>query len=911
MTDGELVGRDTEVAQVRTWVERVVDGPSTLLLRGEPGIGKSRLLAATVGAARELGLRVLETQPVEDELALGYVGLGDLLTRTFEEAAGALPEPQRAALAAALGLEASAEPADPMLVGRATTGALGNLSGKAPVVIAIDDAQWLDAASARALSFAVRRLGDARVSVVAALREPFPDPLGLAASGAGRHLELRVTGLERAAVGRLLRAHGHRDLSPRLVSEIHRRSNGNPLFALEIARVGDVDGLPASLRDLVHQRVTDVAPDALAAIELVAVLGPVPFDDLPDPAAVDGAVRAGILEERDGVVRFTHPLLAGDAYARIPPGERRELHRAAAANATQTEGRARHLALAATGPDAEVADLLDEAARLARARGAPETAVHLAREARRVTPPSSGAARLRRTMDEAEYLYLASDERGAANLVAQVLDEGAEGTTRVRALVQRALTTVDPDVAVASLEAAVAEPHDDPVLATRTLAQLAWQRGAWRGDVDPAVEEALAALSQARSRDDPATLVTTLTTAGLLLSLAGRPNAADHFREAVAILDRTPGGVGDHTVYVAYANERMWRGDFAIADAMLREERRLADAYGDEGAQLRLLVFGADLALRRGEWDTAAARLDAAEPESRDYWRGQVLQRRAILRARRGHATARDDAEELRRSALAVTDPIVVQVADFAAGVLDLAHGNLQDAAVRMAPLASLDGRAGARAAEFAIVIPETVAVLVEAGLVDEAATIARSLELRAPQLAPWGDAALALCDGLIAHASGRLDEALARLDVARTGFAALGAPWELGQALLAIGSVLRRAGRRRDAANALEEALAVLEPLGAEAAIRRARDELRRARPRPRRDDSLTDAERAVAALVAEGLTNREVAARLFTGVTTVEAHLTRIYAKLGIRSRTELARRVADGRLTLEPEGEHAPDA
>ena len=212
-----------------------------------------------------------------------------------------------------------------------------------------------------------------------------------------------------------------------------------------------------------------------------------------------------------------------------------------------------------------------------------------------------------------------------------------------------------------------------------------------------------------------------------------------------------------------------------------------------------------------------------------------------------------------------------------------------------------VDG-AGARTADLLSVVPETVAVLVEAGHQDEAAAVTDLLVQRRQQFAPWGPAAAELCHGLVLGGAGDAAGALGHLAAARKGFEAIDAPWELGQVLLAEGSALRRLGRRNDAAALLERAEALFSGLGADPARDRAREELARARPRPRSTDRPTAAERRVAALVSTGLTNKEVAAQLFTSVATVEAHLTRLYSKVGVRSRTQLARRVADGLLDVE---------
>ncbi len=630
--------------------------------------------------------------------------------------------------------------------------------------------------------------------------------------------------------------------------------------------------------------------------------GPSPVSAFPEVAALDAAVAAGVLAEENGRIGFAHPLLAAGAYDRIPPGRRRELHRQAAAAADGAEARARHLALASAGPDPETAQILEDAAREVRLRGAPESAVELAEEARRLTPPDDAAALARRTMDQADYLFVSADERGARSLVDEILAGPVRGAVRVRALVQQALTASDPATAVARLEAAAAEPHGDRGLRARTLSQLAWQRGAWLGDLDPAIEEALAALEMAEALADDSTLVTALTTAGLLTSVAGRPGAVDHFERALAIIERRPTAAGDHTPRLAYANERWWRGDFATAAGLMADERRLAEARGDEGVVMRLNVYGAELAMRRGLWDDAADLLERTLVDARDYWRMSALLRRAILRARRGDPGARADAAEMRASPVSASDPIIAAAADFAMGLMAFADGAVAEAGQLVARLPELSDRSGSRGAEFAVYIPETVGVLVEADQVTAATALTAQLERRREQLGAWGDAATALCRGLLAHAAGELGVAQELLEAASLGFESLGAPWEHGLALLARGSALRRAGRRRDAAAALERAAAIFEALRAEPALERARDELRRARPRPGRGDRLTAAEARVAALVAEGRSNREVAAQLFTTVATVEAHLTRIYGKAGVRSRTQLARLVSDGSLGID---------
>jgi DNA-binding CsgD family transcriptional regulator len=898
----ELVGREEALDLARAWLDRLGGGASGLVIRGEPGIGKTSLWTQGIEEAVARSARVLATRPVEAELPLGYAGLGDVLGPVVDQVLAGLPEPQAHALSAALSLDIGTDTGDPLLVGRATVAVIRLLAAQAPVVIAVDDVQWLDPPSARALAFAARRVADLPVGFALSVRSGHAEPLGVDTALGDRLIEVELDGLSLGALSRLIRTRVDPDMARHSLVRIHARSAGNPLFAIQLARAGD-GALPATLVEMVARQLDGVGPEAGAAIELAAVLGPQAIAAFVDVAGLDAAIEAAVLVEDRGEVRFAHPLLAAGAYARIPPGRRRELHREVALRSDSAEDQARHLALAASGPDAETAAFLEEAAHAASRRGAPETAVELAVHAVRLTPLDDREDRGRRTMDQADYLHLAADEPAARRLVDELLAGPVRATTRVRALTHRAMLETDPAAAVAHLEAAVAEPHGDPSLAARTLTQLAWQRGAWLGDLDAALVEATAALEATEVLSDPAALVSALTTVGLLMSLVGHPGAADQFRRALEITLREPGSATDHSLRPAFAHERMWRGDFAAADELLRDERETAEQRGDEGLLMRLRVFGAVLALARGAWDDAERLLEQALIDARDYWRVQALVQRVVLRARRGDVRALEDAATIRESDAARSDPITRAAAEFGAGLLDLAAGNVAGAADRMAPLSELSDRGGSRGVEYAVLIPETVAVLVEAGRADRAETLVEQLERRHVQLEPWGAAAAALCRGLLALGAGDVGAAETCLATGRIGFEALGAPWELAQTLFAEGRLLRRIGRRREAAASLERSIELFAELGAVPSIARAADELRRARPRPRHDDSLTTAESRVASLVAAGGTNREVAARLFTTVATVEAHLTRIYAKLGIRSRSELARQVSDGSVHLEP--------
>ncbi len=898
----EIVGREPELERVAAWLELVSSGPAALIVGGEAGIGKTCIWDAAVGLAREADLRVLVTRPVEAELPLGYTGLGDLLTEAVAPILEELPARLARGLAAALLIRDQVDAADPLAVARGTLLALRALAARSPIVLAVDDLQWLDAASARALAYAVRRLEGERIGIVASLREGHPDPLDLTVALRERAVDVRLTGLSAGAVGHMVRRRVAESTPRRVVLRIHERSGGNPFFALELARAPD-DALPASLRELVEQRLQTLPGEAASAVELAAILGSAPHAVFDEPASLDAAVAAGVLVEHEGEVRFAHPLLAAGAYELLTPSRRRVLHRQAAGLSGSDEQRARHLALATSPPDADAAAALEGAARAAHQRGASEFAVELAAHARRLTPADDVEATAERTLLEGEYLYVTADEPAASDRIDEVLASGVRGAVRARALLNASLYAVDPTLAVRRCEEAVAEVHDDARLAARSLSTLAWQRGAWLGDVEHALPEAVAAVELARPLDDERTLATVLTCAGLICSLAADVRTEGFFEEAVEIAGRIHMVPGDRAPRSAFAHCLLWRGSYTRAASLLAVERAEAERDGDEGAIMRIGIFGGELESRRGNWDESERLLAEALEEARDYWRIAALQVRALVRGRRGDPEAAVDAAEIASSPPAAADPVIAATADYARGLLAAAAGDVETAADLLTRLAGRTDRLGAYEERVVAAIPDATLALVEAGRIDEAELLTARLERRAAKGDhPWVSAAAELCRGSILLSTADIDASLARLAHSRKGFACLGAQWELARTLLVEGNALRRAGRRTEAAASLDRAATVFGALRAEPWRRRSLAERRRASPRPRRDSTLTAAESRVVKLVAAGRTNREVAAELFTTIATVEAHLTRVYRKLGLRSRTELARAVAEGHVELD---------
>ncbi|HEX8110353.1 MAG TPA: AAA family ATPase, partial [Kofleriaceae bacterium] len=398
-----VVGRDAELGSVVGFLDRAAAAPTALVLEGEPGIGKSTLWLAAVAAARRRGLTVLSSRPAESEHGLAYAGLGDLFDPILDVVIGELSPPRRRALEVALLRdEPTDEAADRRALAVAVRDVLRLLSQRKPVVVAIDDVHWLDASSASALAFALRRL-DGVVRLVVTRRLT-----GSALEHAVDVELLRIGPVSVGALHRILQDRFGRPFARQTLLRIHEQSGGNPLFALELARVldDDVDPLeplpvPATLEELVRTRLDDLPAATRDALAFVAALGTASESLLngigATPGALDPALAAQVVERERGAIRFTHPLLSSVLYNELG-ARRRVVHGRIAAFVSDPLLRARHLALATDEPDPAVAAALDDAALIAGGRGASASAAELAEAALRLTPPGDVGGRHRRAL---------------------------------------------------------------------------------------------------------------------------------------------------------------------------------------------------------------------------------------------------------------------------------------------------------------------------------------------------------------------------------------------------------------------------------------------------------------------------------------------------------------------------------
>jgi DNA-binding CsgD family transcriptional regulator len=912
----DVIGRDDELAALGEFLSSLSSGPGALALVGEAGSGKTTLWLAGIEAARERGYPVLSARPTEAETRLSFAVLGDLLAGPLEESLDQLPEPQRRALEVALLLESPRGAAlDERTLAVAVLSVLRSLADEGPVLVAVDDLQWADSSSAAVLGFAWRRLRDERVGILATRRAGTSLPASLAGDERLRRLE--VPPLSLGAVHRLLQTRLGLVLSRPALRRVYEVADGNAFFALEFGRAlagriatlaaGEPLPVPGELRELVRGRL-DALPqatrDALAAASAlsqptIALLAAAGVQDDELSAALD----AQVVEVDETGVRFTHPLLASAAYESVNVMARRELHRRLAAVVDDEEERARHLALAADGPDAEVADALERAARNARRRGATAAAAELGDRARRLTPADDLAGTHRRTIDTALYCFDAGEPARALELLDEAVSAAPAGSERAEALA--ALSRLHrfggnqplaADLARQALGEAGADDRVRAEAAQGLAATLFYLRESLEEGVGLA---ARAAELAARSQEDTLR-IESLCLQGLLGCLVGRPEAAVTLANAAALAEPTIDGRVLSTPLFNQAVFALWT-DGPEAAELLRRSRADTVERGDEGSAPMVLAQIALGDYLRGDWDSATQVADEgyelALQTGQQPMQAYSLATRALVRASRGlEPEARADAAQALAAAAERGMAAARIHSVWALGILELSLDRPTEAASLLGPERERLLAAGVAEPGTIRFVPDEIEALVATGQLSEAEAVVDWLDERASALDRASAlAAAARCRGLLAEARGDSDAAVAAFERALVEHARVSGPFERARTLLVLGAALRRSGQKAAARRSLDESLGAFTELGASNWAERARSQLASIGGRSSSSGELTAAESRVAALVAEGRTNREVAAALFVTDRTVEFHLTHIYRKLGVRSRAELARKLS----------------
>ncbi len=929
-TAESLVGRGVEIARISSFLDDVQTGATALLIAGEPGIGKTSVWRAGLQMAAERSFRILVTRPAETDIQLPFAGLDDLVRDALPHVLPDLPRPQQRALGAALLLEdPGATPPDVRSLSVACREALRLLTRQSPVVLAVDDVQWLDEPSVTVLTHALRRLEADRIGLLGTVRGGGEAHAGLiSAVPRARALRLSLGPLALGAVHRLVIQRLNRAMPRPTLVRIHELSGGNPFYALEIARAllsrsGTVRPseplpVPEDLQALLRMRLDALPPGARAVLPVVALLADrsiaVIHRIAPDVAAADleAAIDADVLDVEGERMRFTHPLLASAVLSRLLPETVRSVHRRIAAHVEDPEERARHLALGAEGADASVAEALDHAAGHAANRGAPNVGAELEELAASLTPDDAVGDRRQRTLTAARLSSLSGDlERGitmASAMLTESLTSGERADTLLF-LAEARSDDIDEMMRLAEEAAALAagDPHRS-IAAFRALAGACMGKG----DLRAAAAYARKALELAEIERDPRLLAPMLAMVGLSATWSGDPQM-EMLDRAVAVEEQTPGvrGYDSPTVALAWAlmcQDRLDEARLLFHDALAR-----ALAVGDQVARQAVLLHLAELECRAGDW-AAATRLadelvEAAEQVGMAFQGGAALYPRALVEASLGHVDeARAAASDGLASSRAIHDEIFEAQNASVLGFLELSLGNAAAADRYLRPVADRLEELGWGEPSVYRVLPNAIEALVALGELDEAHRLLQRLQERGRgAMSRWAEACAGRCRGLVLAAEGDLPGALEALETTLRVHRRIPVPFEHARTLLVRGVCQRRAKRWAAARRSLQQALDMFRKLGARLWAERAEQELGRIGGRAGSPLELTETEWRVASLVAEGLSNRQVADRLFVSVRTVEGHLSGVYRKLGVRSRTELARELrastdADARSRSE---------
>jgi len=901
-----LYGRDDERAQIGALLEAARASRSgALAIRGDPGIGKTALLEDTRERAADMHL--LTARGVESESELPFAALHQL----FRPALGhvdRLPEPQAEALRGALGLDASTGQ-ERFLVFAACLSLLSELAERRPVLCLVDDAQWLDTASADALRFVVRRLDAEGVLILFGVRDGDESTFDAADVPS-----MRLEGLDADAAETLL---------TQAVGEVRERlleqTRGNALALLEIPSVltkeqlAGREPLPDSLpltrqvESVFLQRVRRLPPDAQRLLLIAAT------DDSENAAVVARATAAGEagavalnLAEQAGLITahgsrliFRHPLVRSAVYAAATSNERRAAHRALAeelstGDADQLDRRAWHLAAAALEPDATVVAALDEAAGRAESRAAFRVAVRAFERAAELS--ADDASRGRRLVDAARCASVAGADEQAVSLAHRA--EPLVGEPLGRAQLARLLGVAEirrgtpGDAIHPMLKAAREIAAVDPRFALELLLDAAW--GATEGG-DPATQEQIGdlALSIAPAvSDDTSTFAVNLL-AGLS-AIARRDQATAAEKLGWVVATAADANEARHALWGGSAS--LWLGQDEKAGQLFAHGAALARASGAFGVLAPALTYLGLQHFIAQRFDQAALSATEAEQFAREIGADNLLPMAHFVLA--GVAAVRGDDDEVNRRAGAALElatahnlPLSAARPILPLALLDIARGRWADALARLESLSQ--ARLGLAAALAMRTMPDRIEAAVRAERPDAAASALATFEAWAGHVQTgWVKPSLAWARAIVAEgdaATAQFEEAL------RLGADAR--PFDLARIQLLYGEHLRRERRRSDARVQLRAALEAFDRHGAQPWSERARAELRASGETARRRDpstvaQLTPQEVQIARLVAEGLSNKEVAAQLFLSPRTIDSHLRNIFSKLAISSRTQLAR-------------------
>jgi DNA-binding CsgD family transcriptional regulator len=940
MAPTAVLGRVDELSTIRGFLAEFPAGPHWLVIAGEAGIGKTILWEAAEQAARGRPepTTVLRARASEPEAELPYVGLTDLLGPVVETALPGLPPPQRAALEAALLLTSRPDDAfaDPRTIGTAVLGVLRETAQTWPLILAIDDLQWLDPASAAALEFALRRLLDAPVGLIATIRAtagtPRPPLATLAPPPDRVHLDLGPISL--GVLHHLVRDRTGLTLTRPQLVRLEAASGGNPLLAIETAAAlgrlerwplaGEPLPVPTDAAALLGERIGRLSATDREILFMVAAMASPTTDALRrvgdrPPAEVEAAIARGaadglLLVETDGRLRFGHPLMAEAALGAVTPEARRALHERLAAAAIGVEDRGRHVALAAREPNSADAAILDEAASSARRRGATSMAAEWDEVAARLTPPDDVAARGTRLIRAARWFGETGEVERAVAILDRVMAE-MRGDLRASAGLLRAQIAgweESPAEVVRRCEAAL-EDATDPQLRARILLRLGGEPVVSGERALSASEEAVRTLESMTAAPDPDLLACALLQAAGIRFELGRGSDEAAVTRARGLLSAQPRWTpdGDELPESLRAHAMIW--DWAVDhdDLAVGRAGKAADLQRDRehGVDRPIPIGAAELAMVEtwlGDWDAAEVHAresgEAAEQAPTREGQAAALMAAAHLAAHRGDLAAAEAAAMRGIELYGGFSHWVEARCRETLGLVALSRGDARSALEILGPLHDAFMATGRREVLGQRYGGDLAEAAVAAGDLERARNVVSWLtEIGTASPRPWSLTMAARGRALIHAAQGDLDAADAAAREALDAAGSLQMPIERARTELITGRIARRRKEKRRATEHLQRARDGFAALGAARWIEIADADLARVGRRVSdadgtagagmaRPDALTDTEDRVARLAARGLTNRQVAEAAFLAPKSVEGVLARVYAKLGIRSRAEL---------------------
>jgi DNA-binding CsgD family transcriptional regulator len=913
-----LFGREAEVAMLGQLVAGVPGQGGALVLRGDPGIGKTALLAAASAAASANGVFVLRTAGAQSETGLAFAGLHQLL-RPVLRWLDRLPEPQRDALSAAFGALDVPAP-DPFLIALAALNLLASAAERAPLLLVVDEAQWLDPPTASALAFLARRVAAEPVVVLFALRNGAVSPL----DGAGLP-ELPLGGLGDEAAGELVDASA-RGLTPGLRRRVLEIAAGNPLALLELpaalrlddARIdgfspGTVSltarlerafaqqaaGLPAQTRDLLLLAAAD---ERASAAELLAAGSLLCEAEVPLDAWAP-AEGAGLVSIGGGSIIFRHPLVRSAIYQSAAAGHRRRVHAALAAVLTEEpDRRLWHVAAATVGPDESVAREVESlSVRLAR-RGAIGLAVGAARRAAVLSAdPSRRCSRLlragelafesgdsdllRRLVREAEQLDPGGEQRARLTWLRSIFADSAPGDQgQPQSLVDAAEVAADggnSDLALHLLFGAVVR--------------------CWRSDPGEQVRDRVAATVERLPvpKTHPRRVA--------ILAMAGPVRWGPVVSERLAVIETSIDELSADEAYLAGMAARAI-GDHDAAARFLATATTQLRAQGRLGVLVQVLVMRGWVAIAQGSWASAEMLVDESgrlgEEVGQSWWRTGSLIARATLRGLRGEAeTAERLVAEAEKTAIPQGLNDLMCMIAFARCVTCLGTGRPAVALEQVTRVFDRADPAFHEAARF-MSVTYLADAAAQSGQRHVAVPILGQLETLAQRTpSPTLHGGLVYARAVLAPDDGaeQLYDAALRSSLRHH-------PFDHARLQLAYGAWLRRHRRVSESRAPLRAARQVFDALGCAPWAERARQELRASgehsrEPVPAARHQLSTQELQIAQMAATGMTNREIGQQLYLSPRTVGSHLYRLFPKLGITSRNQLAGALDVARETPAP--------